>query len=646
MNHLSLVNRHFRSFSFTNSFKTGILTATGVCIFITGLDLLAQTDDFNDGNDTGWTHTDLSTGTGGLLPGAQYTFPSDGNGGKAYRILAPAPPAPDAGPARSSCLQSAKYSRFSVGVDLLAWDVNPDQAFGIITRVGNTGLGSTDGYVLNYNSFLNSLQINELNNESPTTIAEVGLFLKQNKNRYRLVFSGYDQNLLGQVFALPDTNTPIASVVAVESQHESGQAGLMVFNRADVSQYTDAASFADATFDNYSASVPATGTLSATIFSLSPAPGAIVNKIPSSIQVAILNRESDVDPDKVTLIVDGKTVPQSDLTLTTEIIAPKNSTPFPGLTLVYTPSEATNLAGMHTNRIQFVDGNGKAQTHEWVYSYATLVASNASPTDSGEISGFGVRLVQAPLTGPALANNLIRAEQQLAANPPANLVAFSTNVILPVINLSQKNTNDPGYTPEGQFGNDSNFPGIDPAVQSDPNDMAMEIFTYLQLDAGIHTFGVICDDGFQLRSGDAPSSSNAVVLGECVSGTFNGTFDFVVEKDGIYPFRMVWFERGGGAHVELFHVDRFTGEKSLINASDCPVKAFVSLVAPSVVVESSSILKPGSFSVNQAAAIDAANKTITIPALDAQGFYRLKSGQALQISHIQLSGTNVILNYK
>src|SRR6185437_14193297 len=53
---------------------------------------MGQSDDFNDGNDTGWVHLDLGTGTQGFYPGANYSFPGDNLVGTAYRIAAPAPP--------------------------------------------------------------------------------------------------------------------------------------------------------------------------------------------------------------------------------------------------------------------------------------------------------------------------------------------------------------------------------------------------------------------------------------------------------------------------------------------------------------------------------------------------------------------------
>src|SRR6185295_4920639 len=108
----------------------------------------AQTDDFNDGDDAGWTHLDLSA-VGFPASLTSYTFPDDGLGGKAYRIHSSAPPIPDAGPARAFGYQAPDYTRFSVAVDTIGWDLTVDHAFGLLVRATSIGIGSTDGYVMN-----------------------------------------------------------------------------------------------------------------------------------------------------------------------------------------------------------------------------------------------------------------------------------------------------------------------------------------------------------------------------------------------------------------------------------------------------------------------------------------------------------------
>ena len=76
----------------------------------------------------------------------------------------------------------------------------------------------------------------------------------------------------------------------------------------------------------------------------------------------------------------------------------------------------------------------------------------------------------------------------------------------------------------------------------------------LDLAKGSYQLGVNSDDGFQATIG-----SNFGDLGSQVLGEFNGgrgasdtLFDIVVTEAGLYPFRVLWFEGGGGANVEIF----------------------------------------------------------------------------------------------
>ena len=606
----------------------------------------AQTDqdNFNTGTDTGWTRFDLS---GAGLPAAAYTFPDDGNGGKAYRIKAPPPPAAvgdQAGPGRAFSYRNNTYSRLSVSVDFLSWDTTVDQAVGLLIRADPIGLGATDGYSMNYNVADGNLQINELTGEAPTTIAQTPVPLNPFVAHYRFVFTAFDANLVGQVYALPDLTNPVAAVVATDAAHPSGKLGLLVFDRNDPETYTGA----DATFDNYAASVPATGALGATVVQLSPRPNEAVRTIPGNLTVAILDRETQVDASSIVLTVDGQVVPSSAITLTTGVIMPNNPDAFPGATVTYPFPNQTNLAALtavHTNRVTFKDNTGVAQTNEWTFTYAGLTPANAAPPGSGTNPGFDVRLVRAPEGSPALPNTLSRAELQLATNAPATLVGFQTNVVVDLINFSMKDTNAENYVPDGHFAADQNLPGIDPLAEPNPVDLAMEFQFYLEIPAGIHTLGVTSDDGFQLRSGSSITDTNALVLGEKTSGTFDGTFDIAIEKTGLYPCRMVWFQRGGGAHVELYSVDRQSGERVLINDPLNPIKAFRSISAPTLVLESATELKTGGFAALGNAVVDTVNQTITVPADGSQRFYRIRSNQAVTIKTIGFSTNNVVLTY-
>src|SRR6185503_17934537 len=92
--------------------------------------LPAQQDDFNDGNDIGWSQYDP---IGSQLGVAQNTwsFPS----GK-YRLQAASTPNPAAGPGRVGSLrQDTSYSNFHIEVDLLDWNPDRTNSLGLIARV-------------------------------------------------------------------------------------------------------------------------------------------------------------------------------------------------------------------------------------------------------------------------------------------------------------------------------------------------------------------------------------------------------------------------------------------------------------------------------------------------------------------------------
>ena len=148
-----------------------------------------------------------------------------------------------------------------------------------------------------------------------------------------------------------------------------------------------------------------------------------------------------------------------------------------------------------------------------------------------------------------------------------------------VINYNQDARDDPTAT-EGNFGPDKPIPGI-PGIGSAPTDnIAAEIRTFLELEAGFHRMAVNSDDGFVLTSSLNPRDALAAQLGlfDGGRGAADSFFDFAVEESGIYPFTLYWWEGNGGANVEWFTVDLNTGEQILVNDTSNPnaVKSYQS----------------------------------------------------------------------
>jgi hypothetical protein len=385
-------------------------------------------------------------------------------------------------------------------------------------------------------------------------------------------------------------------------------------------------------FQNYLVFVPVpdAGVQRATVTSVSPAQGATVGTVTPSISVTIQNRDTLVQTNTIQLIVNGTSVTPTITSDANGAVATYAMNPLP-------PSGVTNTA-----RVVFGDSDGVSQTNDWsfVITYQSLDPANHQ-TGTGSNRGFSVRVVQAP-AGSGLDNSLQRAEDQLA--PSSTIPKFyETNVVDQIINYSQ---NGPGSA-DGYFPDDALIPGLD-ASANGTDDIAMEILAYLDLPAGTHRFGVNCDDGYKIVSGTALNDTTTPALAFHNGGPANETFDFVVTQAGLYPFRMVWYERGGGAHVEWFSVDVATGTRTLINdpGATSAVKAFTSVSAPSIVLESAAALVAGGFATEGGAIIDTGNKTITVARSGNQRFYRLRGPTALLITTIQISGNNVVLTYQ
>lgn len=208
---------------------------------------LSQTisDDFNDGNDAGWTRYDTIATAVGFAQGT-WSFPSGG-----YRMQAAASPAPGVvGPARIGSVRSEVYSDFYVAVDVVNWDDSLDQSFGPFARLTNVGLGSTKGYVMTYQARGKDIDITRITGEAgERSVRENGngdVALEPGKS-YRFVFIGKGALLTARVYELSDLVNPIVEISGTDPDpYTSGVTGLLVYDNSG-----NADSIADATFDNY-----------------------------------------------------------------------------------------------------------------------------------------------------------------------------------------------------------------------------------------------------------------------------------------------------------------------------------------------------------------------------------------------------------
>ena len=384
-------------------------------------------------------------------------------------------------------------------------------------------------------------------------------------------------------------------------------------------------------FQNYLVFVPVadSGLQRATVAGVSPAQGTVVESVTPSLQATIQNRDTTVKANSIVLRVNGS------------VVTPTIQSDANGATVSYalTPLPAPNSTV--TARLTFADSADVTQTNEWSFTlnYKALDPAIRVP-GPGLARGFNLRLVQAP-QGSALENSLQRAENQLIANSsiPA---AISTNFTADVINFNKMEG------PRGNFENDALLPHLDPAGNG-LDDFAVEITAYLDLSAGIHRFGVVSDDGYKISSSRNLNDASAPPLGFHNGGPANETFDFVVPQAGLYPFRMLWYERGGAGYAEWFSVDLAAGERTLINDPTLPkaIKAYRTVtLAPALRLESAATVT-GPFALETGAVVDAQARTITLPlSANAVRFFRINADVQKKFSTIRITGNQIIIGYQ
>jgi hypothetical protein len=158
--------------------------------------------------------------------------------------------------------------------------------------------------------------------------------------------------------------------------------------------------------------------------------------------------------------------------------------------------------------------------------------------------GFRAHLVQVT---NGIANDTATAEALLSCSAGPNVAS------LPRFNAPVLNYNIPANN-NGRVQPDNLFPGI-PGRTGSTENMAMEALTYLDLQPGVYSFSVNSDDGFRV----SPATSvldprNSITLGEFSGGrgSSDTIFRFRVLEAGLYPFRLIWEQGGGGGNLEFY----------------------------------------------------------------------------------------------
>ncbi|MHB8522355.1 MAG: hypothetical protein ACYDH9_16565 [Limisphaerales bacterium] len=292
------------------------------------------------------------------------------------------------------------------------------------------------------------------------------------------------------------------------------------------------------------------------------------------------------------------------LQVDSQVVIPSITTTGATTVVSYTPTNFLASQSLHSVALAYKDDAVPADSLgvQWQFvvgPYVGLPADAALPSGSGSTPGFIVRTVQAP-AAPLLPNVFLRAIKQLDGTLTDASGAVVTNAATP-----NPATADGSYpidtvidfasdgNPFGSFTQTTLFPGIPGA--DDPNNLdnfSVEAVAYLQLSAGTHTFGMNVgidrvdltdDDGYELFVGKNPRSFFSTLVGQFArtGDNFNdrhndNLFTFLAPTDGLYPFRLVYWQTDHGANLEWYSVDPVTGDKILINdATDArSVKAF------------------------------------------------------------------------
>lgn len=219
-------------------------------------------------------------------------------------------------------------------------------------------------------------------------------------------------------------------------------------------------------------------------------------------------------------------------------------------------SHSVSLTYQTTTAQTLVDG-GNFTAPAW----KAIPAYLATAPGTGATSGMRWRMHQLDSATATRGNSIAEAEDQLAGNLGASIhdptyhdTPEEADGYFRVdwVNFEQ------GGLPAGHFNADAAAPlnvGDKFIPGSVPPDdyLASETLTYLELHPGVYGMVVNSDDGFQVTVGTATEQKH-IVLGEYDGGrgSSDSLFYFNVEQAGVYFFRLLYFEGGGGASVEWF----------------------------------------------------------------------------------------------
>ncbi len=237
-------------------------------------------------------------------------------------------------------------------------------------------------------------------------------------------------------------------------------------------------------------------------------------------------------------------------------------------TVTYDPPGILQPNSTHTVSLTY---GTKSLSYSFKVLNATIIPAGfaiAASNVNTNTSGFKIRTHQLEVSGGA--NTYQRCVDQLAGKlgpnvadltvPPANADGTFDRTL---VNMEASGSTEAGFFNGSEGHVDEQIPGIPGPVTGNTDFIAMEVAGYLDLPAGVYTFGLVSDDNARFSIGPDPRDAVAANIID-VAGTANSSTTVLVDTSGIYPFRVIYGQGTAGAHLELWTV-KSDGTRVLLN---------------------------------------------------------------------------------
>ena len=285
-----------------------------------------------------------------------------------------------------------------------------------------------------------------------------------------------------------------------------------------------------------------------------------------------------------------------------------------GLTTIsYEAAEILVFGSAHTLSVALNDTNGNSvkidrefKVKDYLLIDSTVRVDESNKGESGFLV-YPTQISSGQGVGNLHGNNWQNAEKQINGGyidpdteeqylNEADIDAFEGWSYYPeIVEWVNQNQDAPGGVGNFNANNgyeDESLTGI-PGWGDSTDGIASEYIALLDLERGAYKLGVNSDDGFHASFG-----ANFGDLLAQTAGIFDGgrgasdtTFEIFIEEAGLYPYRVSWWEGGGGANIEIFSYVDIDGKatKVLINDPDVDgsIKAYT--IVGAVVDESTTV---------------------------------------------------------